>query len=121
MADADASATVEALKTHAGESLRVVATYDEDGYDALYVRDGMESRLATHADDVHEELVLQGLGHGHLEDLFGAGELSCSMHRFEDLIAFHFVSGEFSGLFVSLDADTDVPLATFADLCERHL
>jgi hypothetical protein len=121
MADADASATVDALKAHAGEALRVVATYDEAGYDALYVRDGLEQRMTAQADAVHDELVLQGLGRGHLEDLFGAGELECSMHRFEELTAFHFAAGEFTGLFVSIDADADVPLATFAETCKAHL
>lgn len=73
------------------------------------------------ADDVHDDLVLQRIGTGHLEDLFRAGELQCSMHRFETLTAFHFVAEQYTGLFVSVDSESDVPLATLAETCENHL
>jgi len=61
--------------------------------------------------------VLQGVGRGHLESLFRAGDLHCSVHRFDDLTAFHFLDSEYTGLFVSIDSDADVRLASFADTC----
>jgi len=121
MALDDGGALVDDLLELVGDDLRVVATYDPEGYDALYVADGVAGHLKHQADRVHDELVLQGLGRGHLEDLFDAGDLHCSMHRFDDLTAFHFASEEFAGLFVSLASDADVPLASFAETCERHL
>ncbi len=121
MAIDDRGALVAALREQAGDALRVVATYDRDGYDPVYVRDDVEGHLADQAERVHDELVLQGLGRGHLEDLFAAGDLQCSIHRFDDLTAFHFAVGEFSGLFVSVDSEADLPLATFAETCKKHL
>jgi len=117
----DEGALVEALRDLAGDALRVVAVYDRDGYDTTYVSEAVESRVQSQADRIHEELVLQGLGRGHLEDLFAAGDLECSMHRFEDVTAFHFATGEFSGLFVSIASDADVPLATFSETCKAFL
>ncbi|MFB6102068.1 MAG: hypothetical protein ABEJ73_05830 [Haloplanus sp.] len=81
-------------------------------------RDAFVDALRT---DLHDDLILEGIGRGHLEDLFDAGSLHCSMHRFDDLTAFHFVAGEFSGLFVSVDSDADVHLASFAERCRAQL
>jgi len=121
MVVSDRDALVDALQELAGDSLRLVATYDEDGYDAFYATPETAERAAQRGDKVHDELVLQGLGRGHLEDLFGAGDLECSMHRFEEVTAFHFAAGEFTGLFVSVDSDADLPLATFSETCKEFL
>ena len=117
----DRQTLVDSLRAEAGEALRVIATYDREGYESVYVRDDVVERMSARADAVHDELILQGIGRGHLEDLFDAGELECSMHRFEELTAFHFAAEESTGLFVSLDPDADVPLATFAETCKRHV
>jgi hypothetical protein len=121
MVVADRDALFEALRAQAGDALRVVATYDRQGYDAFYVRDDLTDRVADRADDVHDELVLQGIGRGHLEDLFGAENLQCSMHRFDELTAFHFAAAEYTGLYVSVDSGVDVSLATFSEACKRHM
>ncbi|MEF8850958.1 MAG: hypothetical protein V5A44_13270 [Haloarculaceae archaeon] len=121
MVVADGEALVDALRDVAGDGLRVVATYDGDGYETVYVRGDVSLRVAERADDVHDELVLQGIGRGHLEELFGAGDLQCSMHRFEELAAFHFPAAEHTGLFVSVDSEADVSLATFAETCKRYM
>lgn len=107
-------AFVTALRDHVGDGLRVVADYDRDGYDVIYTRDGVEQRVQARADEVHRELVLQGIGREHLEDMFGAGSLHCSMHRFDDLTAFHFVQDEYTGCFVSIDSDVHVDLPEFS-------
>jgi hypothetical protein len=112
---------VETLREHAGESLRVVAEYDRDGYEIHYVREDVGARLEARADDIHRDLVLEGISREHLEDLFGAGDLHCTMHRFEDVTAFHFADHEHEGLFVSVDSTADLPLATFADTCWHSL
>ncbi|WP_336034555.1 hypothetical protein [Halobacterium yunchengense] len=112
---------VDALHEHAGDALRVVAEYDRDGYDLRYVRDDVGARLGTRADAIHRDLVLEGISREHLEGLFDAGRLHCTMHRFDQLTAFHFADAEHTGLFVSVDSDADVPLATFADACWRSL
>lgn len=117
----DHSDVVDALRHEAGDDLRVVAPYDETGYELLYIREDVEPKIETVAEDVHQELILSGLGKAHLENIFRSGELHCSMHRFDEVTAFHFVKEETAGLFVSLESDTDIPLASFADTCEDQL
>jgi len=102
-------------------ALRVAATYDREGYDVRYARDDVEPRIADVADEVHDELVIQGLGREYLESLFDGGGLQCSMHRFDEMTAFHFIEDEFTGLFVSVDSDADLHLATFANTCREQL
>lgn len=114
-------ALVDELQDLAGDSLRVVASYDRNGYDVRYVRADIEPRLDAHAEDVHRDLVLEGLSREHLENLFEAGELRCSMHRFGKMTAFHFPEVEHQGLFVSIDSDADVPMASFTDTCWSSL
>lgn len=111
-------ALVDALHDELGGSLRVVAEYTRDGYDVHHAREDVRERVATLADGVHTDLVLQGVGRDRLEELFG-DDLTCSMHRFEETTAFHFVGdgSDYEGLFVSVDSDADVPLATFTDVC----
>lgn len=109
------------LREEAGDALRVVATYDRDGYDVVYCRDDVTGRMADVAPEIHDDLVLQGVGREHLESLFDAGELHCSVHRFDELTAFHFLASEYTGLFVSIDADADVRLASFADTCRESV
>ncbi len=112
---------VAELQQQAGDALRVVAEYDREGYDVHYVREDVGARLDERADPIHRNLVLEGISREHLEDLFGAGDLHCSMHRFDDMTAFHFAEEEYTGLFVSVESDVDLPLASFADTCWRSL
>lgn len=109
------------LREETGDALRVVATYDREGYHLVYCRDDVSERTADRASAIHDDLVLQGIGREHLESLFDAGELHCSVHRFDDLTAFHFLASEYTGLFVSIDADSNVRLASFADTCRTHV
>jgi len=120
MVDVSDSVTAD-LRDEAGDALRVVATYDRDGYDVVYCREDVAGRMDDVASGVHDDLVLQGVGRDHLESLFDAGELHCSVHRFDDLTAFHFLASEYTGLFVSIDSDANVRLASFADACSEHI
>lgn len=117
----DREAFVATLQADVGDNLRAVAEYDADGYDVFYARDDVAARLPKVAEEIHEDLILQGIGRERLEDLFDAGDLHCSMHRFDDLTAFHFVAGRYTGLFVSVDSDADVPLKSFASACTARL
>ena len=109
------------LQELTGNSLRVVAEYERDGYDVRYVRDDVDTRVHERADAIHQNLVLEGISRGHLQDLFGAGDLRATMHRFEDVTVFHFAEAEYRGLFVSIDSDADLPLASFTDTCWKRL
>lgn len=111
----------QSLRELLGDHLRVVAEYDQDGYQAVYIREGIGDRVKQHADEVHNELVLQGIDRDHIEDLFDAGDLHCSMHRFEELTAFHFSRAEYGGLFVTVDTDIELNLERFIDTVNDHL
>jgi hypothetical protein len=111
---------VAELRALDGDGLRTVATYDREGYDFLYLRDDVTARRDDKADDIHDELVLQGLGTEYLEDLFEGGPLECSLHRFEDLTAIHFIDDAYTGLFVSVDSDADFPVVELVDICKSH-
>lgn len=113
---------VAALEREVGDGLRVVADYSNEGYDLHYVRDDVRPRVEEmDTDRIHQELVLQGIGREHLEDLFDAGRLQCSVHRFDEMTACHFVRTEKTGGYVSFDSDADVEFNSFVETCERHL
>jgi len=80
----------------------------------------VDTRLRERADGIHRNLVLEGISRDHLEDLFAAGDLRCSMLRFEEVTAFHFADAEYRGLFVSIDSGADLSLKSFTDTCWRH-
>ena len=115
------SGLVDALRDLVGNDLRVVASYDREGYDVVYTRGDVDERVATYADAVHDELVLQGIGRDHLEDLFAAGDLHCFMHRFDAMTAFHFAQAEYRGLFVSIDSDASFDLAEFSETVRAYV
>lgn len=112
---------IAAIREVAGDDLRVIAGYDQEGYDIQFVREDVEAKLPAVAEEIHEELVIQGIGQDYLEDLFQAGPLHCSVHRFEEVTAFHFLDEAYTGLFVSIDSDADLPFASFADRCRSIL
>jgi len=117
----DENALVADLESVAGEGLRSVAVYDEDGYDFLYLRDGLDGRASDLASDIHQNLVLEGIGKEYLEELFEAGELYCTLHEFERMQSYHFVTKQFEGLFVGIDTDAGVESASVRSVVHDHL
>ena len=115
------SEVLEGIQELTGDSLRTVATYADDGYEFHYARDDISARINHLAEDIHKDLIIEGIGRDYMEDLFDAGSLRCSMHRFDDLSAFHFVGKDYTGLFVSIDSDANVPLQEFSQLCRKLL
>lgn len=110
---------LEELRELSGEALRVVARYDRDGYEVTYVRDDLDVDLdADRVDDIHESLLLDGMGVGYLEDIFSAGDLECTVHTFEERAVLHF-AGEYAGLFVTVDA-LKFPFEAFVERCRRY-
>ncbi|NHN57754.1 hypothetical protein G9466_01510 [Halorussus sp. JP-T4] len=102
--------------------MRVVAGYTAEGYELHYVREDIRPRVEEmNTDRIHRELVLQGVGREYLEDLFDAGPLQCSVHRFEELTAYHFVRTEKTGGYVSADSDASVRLESLVETVGRHL
>ena len=118
----NSSNVVSTLRKEVGEQLRVVGEYDDEGYDLLYVRDDIRPAVEElDLERIHRELVLQGIGREHLEDLYEGGRLQCSVHRFDELTACHFVESETTGRYVSIDSDATVDFETFVETCRWNL
>ncbi|WP_435179987.1 hypothetical protein [Halorussus sp. AFM4] len=119
---ADPSDLVSDLRDDVGEGLRVVGEYSAEGYDLHYVREDVRPKVEEmNTDRVHRELVLQGVGREYLEDLFDAGSLQCSVHRFDELAAYHFVRDENTGGYVSVDTGATVRPGSLVETVGRYL
>lgn len=114
-------ALVESIRERTGEGLRIVAIYDEHDYEAIHVRDGLGARLDELGSQVHRDLVLQGIGREHVEEMFDAGRLRSTIQHFDEVTVFYLSTGDYSGVFVSVDADVDLSVTTFTDICLEHV
>jgi hypothetical protein len=108
---------VEDLQAEIGDHLRAVAVYHEADYEVVYERDDVATRPPA-IDYIHQELIMEGMGTEHLEDVFDVGRLGCTMHSFEEAMCFHFVRGPLEGVFISVDPDALVHLETFVEICK---
>jgi len=121
MANFDRRKLVAGLRSIAGEELRSVAVYDEDGYEFLYLRDELDDRATAISDEIYQNLVLEGIGKEYLEELFDAGTLCCTLHEFETLRSYHFVTKQFEGLFISVDTESQVRSAAVREIVDDTL
>ncbi|WP_458209296.1 hypothetical protein [Haladaptatus sp. NG-SE-30] len=111
---------VSTLQTEMGDGLRSVGHYTKDGYEVFYLRPDVEAQYTRDdIEDIHQDLILEGLSKDRFEDLFRAGPLECSMHGFEDALMFHFVGSENSDLFVGVDSDAPIDLSSFIGRCKE--
>jgi hypothetical protein len=109
----DADITAE-LKRDLGADLRMVATYDAESIDHLYIRDDVEERRTTEEfGRLHNQLIRENLARSHLESDFDSGRLRSSMLGFERFLAFHFISDDKRGYVVTIDPDTEFDLVAF--------
>jgi hypothetical protein len=117
-----ATELLEIVTAATGDSLRTIAIYDTETYVFAYQRDDIRDLyVPSELDDIHEALVAEGMGSEYLEDLFNAGQLHCSNHVFEEGTMFHFLAGPNRGLFVSIDADAEVPVVDLSARCKTWL
>lgn len=101
-----------------GDALRSLAAYDRTELELVYERDDVATKDRV-TDDIHEELILNDIGIGRLEELFGVGKWHCTMHRFEDAVCIHHATGDYRGVLVSVDTDAGVDLEAVARTCEE--
>jgi len=106
------------LQAQVGESLRAVATYEEDEWTLHYECDDIKAKPRIF-DKIHEELILEDMGTEYLESAFQVGQLNCTMHSFEEAMCFHFVRGSLRGVFVSIEPETMVSLEEFVNVCKE--
>mgnify|MGYP006287990245 CR=1 FL=1 len=109
---------VDSIRQHVGDDLRAVAVYHEHDYEVVYERADVGEKPRA-IDRIHQELVMEGLGTRHLEDVFDVGKLDCTIHSFEEAMCFHFVRGSLRGVFVSIEPDALLPLGEFVSVCKE--
>ena len=107
---------VDSIRQHVGDDLRAVAVYHEHDYEVVYERADVGEKPRA-IDRIHQELVMEGLGTRHLEDVFDVGKLDCTIHSFEEAMCFHFLTGSLTGMFVSIEPDTLVKIERFMRAC----
>ena len=118
----EASQFVGFLKRQAGENLRGVAHYYEDGYELLYAREDVSRR---YDEDRFEELFStirkEMSERTQQESVYELGTLHCTVRLFDDGIVLNFSQGDKIGTSVSLDPEVASNLTNFAHECIRHL
>ena len=65
--------------------------------------------------------LIEGIGYEHFEGLFQTGPLECAIYGFEKALMFHFPTGAFTGLFVSVDRDRELDIDTIIDICTKAI
>jgi hypothetical protein len=111
-------AIVPTLRDHVGDKLRVVAEYGPEEYRFLYHRDDIaEGYTEDEMAQIFRDLVLEGMARDHLEDVFHLGDFECGVMKFSGGTVFHFATGEYSGLAVSIDADAEFEFHAFVEDC----
>lgn len=108
---------VTPFREAAGPALRALAAYDREDVELVYERDDVSTKDRV-VDQIHEELILNDIGIGRLEQLFGVGDWHCTMHRFEHAICVHYATGDYRGVLVSVDTDAGVDLEAVARACD---
>lgn len=116
------AALVEDLEGWFGDRLRVVGVYDAEGYEVPFWDERARASVTDEqVEALYEDLLLRELDWEFLEDLFEAGSLTCSIHRFEGVTAFHAPGPGKRGLYVSAVTGADPPLDAVADRLRTHV
>ena len=117
MIEIDATLT-EKIEAEVGDSLRIIATYDNRDVDVEYIRDDLSAQYSEEEiARVFDQLEIEGMGYTHFEKLFHIGEMDCAIYGFEGALIFHFPQGSFSGLAVSIDRNVELNPESIISKC----
>jgi hypothetical protein len=110
---------LELVRGRAGDALRGVVRYDEDGYTALYVREDVQTDELR---EVFPSLVArmrsdEPVVPSEVYGAFGATQATVELHENAALVHFSREETGGRGLLVSLDRDVAQGLGTFVDDC----
>ncbi|WP_276258436.1 DUF7522 family protein [Haloglomus litoreum] len=107
-------AITDEFRTDLGDELRMVAQYDADGLEVLYVRDDVDRRRSdVEFESLHEELLRENRSRTEFEGQFNSGPLRSAMLGFEEFVAFHFISTDDTGYVVTVEPDTTMNITEF--------
>jgi hypothetical protein len=104
-----------------GDSVRAVATYDEQEYEVHYSRELFDDEYETNdLEKIHEDLVLQGLGSEFQEYLFeDMGNSTGEIRMFEHGFVAHFMPTQNrEGLLVCFSNEADVGVSELCRVLE---
>lgn len=104
-----------------GDSLRVVASYDEADVEFGHLRDDVAERYTDgEVSDIREFLLLEGIEEHHVESVFKRN-LHCRLFVFEEAITVHLKIDDTSGHFLSIDSAGLGSLVGFLNEAPVHL
>ncbi|MFB6077386.1 MAG: hypothetical protein ABEJ80_00230 [Halarchaeum sp.] len=109
------------LRERAGDAYRSAFRYDDDGWEAIYVRDDVRTRaLERGASRAYEQIQQrQSLFPDDSLPMLGATQATTEVH--ENAIVMHFPESETSGTVVSLDRSAAQQLTGFVLACQERL
>lgn len=118
MAPAEPTQLAEFLHEAVGDELRSVIYYDTETFDVVYARDDVRTQYSKEdLERVRQELGMESFGKPVLEDSFVHGELTATIHCFENAIEMHFLASDTEGMAVGLEPAAFVTHQTFIGRC----
>lgn len=94
----------EELEAIVGASLRTVGTYAGTDYAVHSIRDDVAPTVDPElVERIHEELILEAMGGGYQEQLFGLGDRRASVQYFDEGLVIQVHGEAYTGVFVSMD------------------
>lgn len=113
---------IDDLQDEFGDSLRVVAIYENTETDIRFIRDDLrENRSDEYMNEVLSQISLEGMGYEHFEDFFNVGQLRCAIYSFDEAFIFHIPPDPFNGLVVSIDREADFDIDETVQLCKNGI
>lgn len=115
----EASRLAELLEQHVGDDLRgVLAYWDREKVEIIYVRDDIETELRMNRQDALErEFLVESLGKNTQEEAFNLGPLYYTVRCFRDATVLHFTLEEGAGTAASLDSQSSTLDEEFLKEC----
>ena len=110
---------VERLQSTYDNTLRVVATYDPDGYELHYTSQDVDANYSqSNIDDIYDDVVVQDIAQPFQEDLFSdMGDVRGKLRIFEGGTVAHFwPSEDRKGVFLVFDSSADPSVRSLLEL-----
>lgn len=115
---------VEFMKDVAGEHLRGVLAYDENGFDMVYVREDVVQSRTTDASLAGELPIIHDLALTEERlpaEVSSFGRYHATVRVFDDAVLIQLVTGEMQGYGISLDPAAARQLNQFVQRCTTFL
>ena len=113
---------VNELMEVVGDGLRSVASYDRGGYTMHQIRNDVdEAYTREELNEAYRRIEIEGMGYSQFEEVMHAGGLDCTIYGFEKALMFHFATDVFTGLFVSVDRQSEMDIDAIISACKSAI